>query len=809
VPVAPPADAETASHDEHRSTLEVTSLPRTPPPPPPLGGKAWLIVAALAGTALLLAGLVAWSLLPRRPADTGQAKGTAPARDAVLEELEKLAYDADRAAAAGDADALKLALAALSAFHARHTEAGNPAHRQAAAEALATIKRRTPTAPEVPQPTPSDWRPLFNGKDLTGWKVHPDGKAEWKVENGVLVSGGPKGYLFTERGDWRNFRLRVELKLSAAGNSGLFLRCPFRPEPSGGYEVQLANGDAQRNGGLERFRPGEESLAWGTGPVVPPDTWFTVEVALEGERVVTRINGEVVVDVVDAGTPWASGHIALQHNQGTVAQFRRVEVQESVAPVVAPFDAPQAQEQQRRWAAHLNRQPVETNSIGMRLALIPPGEFLMGEDDPSFPTSAPRHPVRITRPFLIGVCEVTQAEYEKVMGANPAHFREGNGGGPDHPVESISHDDALAFCRRLSELPQEKKAGRLYRLPTEAEWEHAARAGADTPYVFGTGLTPKLARVASLGTVPVGSYPANAWGLHDVHGNVEEFCADWYDPDYYKSSPRDDPAGPPAGGPNRVRRSNSYQCTLKGAMIARRQGADGVPSKRGFRVVCEIDPKAGGFVSLFNGTNLDGWEVKSGGADAWLVRDGVLVCKGTQHGWLGTTRKYRDFVLRLEWRVAPGANSGVFLRVPDGPGEPWQRGGSEVQIVDDHAPGGDTAADRQSGAIYAAAARSRSVFKGAGQWNQFEITCKGSQITVVFNGEKVLDVDSAQVPALARRSREGVLGLQSWKGEVEFRHIAIKELADAPAGAWRPLFDGPGLKGWGGCRNTGATRRAS
>ncbi len=164
---------------------------------------------------------------------------------------------------------------------------------------------------------------------------------------------------------------------------------------------------------------------------------------------------------------------------------------------------------------------------------------------------SPQHRVRITKPFYLGVYEVTQGQYEEVMGKNPSSFK-----GPDLPVESVSWEEATEFCRRLS-----TKEGRFYRLPTEAEWEYACRAGTTTPFAFGETLSSEQdanfngngtygggmkGRYVKM-TMPVGSYRANTWGLYDMHGNVREWCADWYGESYYATSPRDDPPGPPSG----------------------------------------------------------------------------------------------------------------------------------------------------------------------------------------------------------------------------------------------------------------------
>src|SRR5947209_3442846 len=131
-------------------------------------------------------------------------------------------------------------------------------------------------------------------------------------------------------------------------------------------------------------------------------------------------------------------------------------------------------------------QPL-TNSLAMRLALISPGKFLMGSPDSEegrFPDEGPQHEVTISGAFYLGVYPVTQQEYQAVLGTNPSAFHAGNGGGPRHPVEYVSWEDAVEFCRRLSALPEERRGGREYRLPTEAEWEYACRAGSGGRYWF-------------------------------------------------------------------------------------------------------------------------------------------------------------------------------------------------------------------------------------------------------------------------------------------------------------------------------------
>jgi formylglycine-generating enzyme required for sulfatase activity len=198
---------------------------------------------------------------------------------------------------------------------------------------------------------------------------------------------------------------------------------------------------------------------------------------------------------------------------------------------------------------------------------------------------------------------VTQGQFEQVMGNNnPSVFRDVERR-EDHPVENVSWEEAVEFCRRLSELPEEKKAGRRYRLPTEAEWEYACRAGKQgKPFSTGNSLTPGEANIYipppppppmqppakehhQPPTVPVGSYSPNAWGLYDMHGNVWEWCSDWYDHNYYRVSPRQDPQGPESGS-TRVMRGGSRASLPPACRSANRANSGPrAGSGIGFRVV--------------------------------------------------------------------------------------------------------------------------------------------------------------------------------------------------------------------------------
>jgi formylglycine-generating enzyme required for sulfatase activity len=277
---------------------------------------------------------------------------------------------------------------------------------------------------------------------------------------------------------------------------------------------------------------------------------------------------------------------------------------------VAPFDEKKAKVLQAQWSKYLKAPAVVANSIGMRLVLIPPGEFDMGsapedvarlleegrrQNLPGWylerlPAEAPKHRVRISKPFYLGLCEVTQAEYVWVMGKDPSKFK----GDSNRPVEQMSWNDAVEFCQRLGASPKEKATGAVYRLPTEAEWEFACRAGAMTRYSFGDA-PPDFGQHAwwkgnSQGqTQPVGRLSPNAWGLFDMHGNVLEWCQDWYGP--YQAGAVSDPRGP-GTGLERVLRGGGWGDDGGACRSAFRHGRDpgNWAQYFGFRVARNVAP---------------------------------------------------------------------------------------------------------------------------------------------------------------------------------------------------------------------------
>ena len=261
-------------------------------------------------------------------------------------------------------------------------------------------------------------------------------------------------------------------------------------------------------------------------------------------------------------------------------------------------------------APEIKTQLTFTNSIGMIFLLVQVGEFEMGEAGCDQGENQ-AHKVRITRRFYLGTLQVTQQEYETVMDDNPSLFR-----GPNLPVEHLTWTQANKFAERLSAREEEKVAGRSYRLPTEAEWEYACRAGTTNNFSNGYTLLQNDANFSADNnpegearqTTSVGSFKPNPWGFYDMHGNVWEWCSDWFDAEYYGLSPTDDPCGPSQGSRHVLRGGSAstadYECY---SYFRGEASADGPRDNTyqaglmrfeacgdfGIRLVCEINTNSG------------------------------------------------------------------------------------------------------------------------------------------------------------------------------------------------------------------------
>lgn len=256
-------------------------------------------------------------------------------------------------------------------------------------------------------------------------------------------------------------------------------------------------------------------------------------------------------------------------------------------------------------AGALAQESVIENQLGMTFLYVKPGTFLMGapaslHDVPT--NEKPQHKVTITKPFYMAKYEVTQAQWEAVMGSNPYDLPRSNPfyhipgmkeriTHPSHPA-TISWEDAQAFIKRLNQQEHTTK----YRLPTEAEWEYVARAGTTSTYFFGED-EEKLSDFAwhsenfmSGGTHPIGLKKTNPWGFYDIYGNVWEWVQDYYADDYYQQSSEIDPKGPVTGG-GHVVRGGSWHITSSGwrSTIRKEYATDYRGISIGLRLVKEVE----------------------------------------------------------------------------------------------------------------------------------------------------------------------------------------------------------------------------
>ncbi len=217
--------------------------------------------------------------------------------------------------------------------------------------------------------------------------------------------------------------------------------------------------------------------------------------------------------------------------------------------------------------------PMDDEDAGISLVWIAPGSFRMGSDaaEPGRQGDEVFHLTGLTHGFWIGATEVTQEQWTRIMGANPSHFASC---GPRCPVESVSWNEVQVFLTRLN-----ARSDGGFRLPTEAEWEYACRAGSPKPFSTGDRLGRENANFDGRRPLPVASFPPNAWGLFDMHGNVWEWCGDWYGA--YETTRLEDPTGPPAGE-KKVIRGGSFSFGADSCRCALRYTHR--PADRGFSV---------------------------------------------------------------------------------------------------------------------------------------------------------------------------------------------------------------------------------
>jgi hypothetical protein len=286
------------------------------------------------------------------------------------------------------------------------------------------------------------WVQLFNGKDLSGWQKHPIKPGFWRVdENGHIVGAGPVhdyAFLGTVRDDFEDFHLRVEAMVDTPeSDSGVFFRVPFLEQGCSFAEINISSDPARpgaQTGSLLVETPGKSVWYPAATGLAKPKEWFILEISARGDHVVTKVNGKLALDT-EAPTANRRGHIFLQQCEGkTIVRFRKIEIKElPPAGVRTESGAKEAKEAQVASAKHLGIPVETTNSIGMKLRLIPPGKFTMGSSkeeidywlkrsgndwiNEKLPSEGPQHEVELSQPFYLGQTEVTVGQFRKFVQA--------------------------------------------------------------------------------------------------------------------------------------------------------------------------------------------------------------------------------------------------------------------------------------------------------------------------------------------------------------------------------------------------------
>ncbi len=427
-------------------------------------------------------------------------------------------------------------------------------------------------------------------------------------------------------------------------------------------------------------------------------------------------------------------------------------------------------------------------AVEMRFHWVPPGTFKRGQ---------PAREVTISKGFWMAETECTQAQWRALMKANPDPSEVK---GDNLPVETISGDEAELFCKDLTKI-----VGKPIRLPSEAEWEYACRAGTATQYSAGDTLE-SLNRVAWCKAIsggkthPVGELEANRWGLKDMQGNVWEWCLDGYDKDYYATSPAADPISAFKPPMHRVIRGGSWNSELVYFPVAYRHNiaSDHRDGYVGFRVCIReggVEPPAASGQSFFNGNNLDGW--KGDGKDVWRVEKGELVGLSndkTKFFNLYSDREYGDFEMTFDAKYmlvdpqmsAGATNLGFRQKQSTKDAAALELGGMGGRL---HRIKGGT-----WGGVGLALPEAVVKAQKRDDYNSYSLKVVGQRITIFVNGHEAFNGDDSELPAK---------GIFVWQMSPKCAELRVKNIrfTDLSKPTDPTFFNGKDLKGWAGKPN--------
>ncbi|UCH36551.1 MAG: DUF1080 domain-containing protein [Armatimonadota bacterium] len=551
------------------------------------------------------------------------------------------------------------------------------------------------------------FEPIFNGVDLKGWQVM--GTESWSVADGAMTCSGEGGGWIRSEGQYRDFTLRLEYKISPGGNSGIFIRSTLLGNPAfTGMEIQVLD-----DHGNPPDTHSAGSLYDAVAPVVnaskPAGEWNDVEVSCWGDSLAVFMNGQKLY-AIDLADPELNATQSDDRKFTNRAQFGYIGFQN-------------------------HGQPVAYRNLRINEGFRP---LLNGRDLDGWQVVDPNDTSWSVQDGLL-TCS-------------------GEGGGWIR-TDAQYRDFILRLEYRIA---PEGNSGIFVRAPLEgAPWV----AGMEIQVLDDHGNPPDTHSAGALYDVLAPavnpSKPAGEWNQVEIACWGDNLLVIINDKKLYQISLADEALN--AALPEDRKLTDRAKIGYIGL-----QNHGSPVAYRNIRV-------NDGFAPIFNGRDLEGWKTVDPNDTSWSAQDGVLVCDGGRGGYMYSVNQYGDFVLRIQYKIAPNGNSGVFFRIGDINDFPGS--GAEIQVLDSY--GGDPS-PHGSGAVYGVLGPSKNTARPAEEWNQFEIACWEGRLTVVMNDETVIDVGMDEYAKLQSLPAEGHLGLQNHGSRVEYRDILVKTPSWAP-----------------------------
>jgi hypothetical protein len=773
------------------------------------GAKSWGLIGSAAAAVVLLIGLAGlWA---------GVVLFKVKTRDGVLivevnEPGAEVYIDGDRINVTWDKAGKRAEIGLKSGT--RQIEVKKDGFTAHGEEVTLEDRGRKVLVARLQRTTMGGFRPLFNGKDLTGWKQLPKGKAKWEAKDGVLTGKGDIGHLFYFTSNYENFRLRVEARINGGGSGGVYFRQPFGPSkgkgyPSTGFSVRISStsGTTPQTGTL--YFDNREVVKV-TDSAVRPNEWFALDIVADGPHVVVRVNGTTTADYVHAEPRAPAGQIALGVNDADSAiAFRMVEIEE-----LPPGD------RLLRWVSPRGRYDQVKGNLWME-NIDGRCKFMLQVRDNERFLFAPSFDPNDRRPTWVQLrrdsCHVLignerwakwydgkwqvrerPAPVEKSSAAKLGAWVPLFNGKDTSGWDMVSRDrsawtfeDGALVIQSKNSIPSVLFSQRAdydhFHLRMEAMLSEGAQGwivlragpseggrGDDQGYgirIGEEGLLPG-AGTGSLALIARASLPY----LLCAAPRFELKHGVWFPLEIIVTGNR---VRVLIAGKSAVDYTNINDAFTIGRLGLRCQRGGSEVRFRNVEIkelpppaepppLPDVAHDAKGFVPLFNGKDLTGWKVFPEGADNWEVKDGILTCRRGLKNFLFTERDdYQDFHLRVEARIDKAGNSGVFFWMDH---ENPYSSGIEAEVVS----GRDTGTLLQY-ALGKTIWRERTPDRlmAVNEWFTLEVIAQGNRVRTLVNGKPA----ASKTFWVKNRARSNIaLQHHTPKTVIEFRKVEIREL---------------------------------